>query len=49
MKPGQQTNLWLEFTMHAGMEGPHDFRVHVRTNDRVEPDKVLAVKSNWVK
>jgi hypothetical protein len=30
------------------MEGPHDFRVHVRTNDPIEPEKELTVLSNWV-
>jgi hypothetical protein len=39
----------MEFMMHAGMEGPHDFRVHVRTNDPVEPDKELIVLSDWVR
>jgi hypothetical protein len=49
LKPGQTTDLWMEFMMHEGMEGPHDFRVHVKTNDPDEPEKILAVKSNWVK
>ena len=35
--------------MHEGMEGLHDFRVHVKTNDSAEPEMILAVKSNWVK
>lgn len=34
--------------MHPGMEGPHEFRVHLRTNDPMEPDKQLAILSNWV-
>lgn len=34
--------------MHPGMEGQHDFRVQVRTNDPVEPEKELIVLSNWV-
>jgi len=38
----------LRFTMHEGMDGPHDFRVHLRTNDPEEPDKVLTILSNWV-
>ena len=33
--------------MHAGMEGPHDFRVKVRTNDPGEPVKELIVLSDW--
>ncbi len=34
--------------MHAGMDGPHEFRVRLRTNDPVQPEMVLVVKSNWV-
>jgi hypothetical protein len=47
LAPGQETTISLTFMMHAGMEGPHDFRVHVRTNDPQEPDKVLRVLSDW--
>lgn len=35
--------------MHAGMEGPHDFRVLIKTTDPLEPQKELAVLSNWVR
>jgi hypothetical protein len=48
LKPGESTTLSMEFTMHAGMEGLHDFRVHLLTNDRTQPDKTLTVLSNWV-
>ncbi len=34
--------------MHEGMGGPHDFRVHLRTNDPDEPNKELVILSNWV-
>jgi hypothetical protein len=34
--------------MHEGMGGPHEFRVHLRTNDPVEPEKQLVILSNWV-
>jgi hypothetical protein len=34
--------------MHAGMDGQHEFRVHLRTNDPAEPDKQLTILSNWV-
>jgi hypothetical protein len=34
--------------MPEGMGGPHDFRVRVRTNDPSQPEKELAVLSNWV-
>lgn len=49
MPPGQQTTVTLRFTMHAGMEGPHDFRVHLRTNDTATPETELVVKSDWVR
>jgi len=48
LKPGQETNLSMEFTMHAGMEGPHDFKVVLASNDPDEPTKELRVLSNWV-
>jgi hypothetical protein len=38
----------LRFTMHEGMDGPHDLRVHLRTNDPLEPEKELTILSNWV-
>ena len=40
--------MTLSFMMHEGMDGPHEFRVHLRTNDPEEPDKVLTILSNWV-
>jgi hypothetical protein len=48
IKPGEQALLSMTFSMHAGMDGKHHFRVHVRTNDPVEPDKLLHVYSNWI-
>ena len=33
--------------MHAGMGGPHEFRTPLRTNDRMQPERVLVVKSAW--
>jgi len=37
----------MDYMMHAGMDGPHQFDVHLQTNDPVEPEKVLVVRSNW--
>ena len=34
--------------MHAGMDGPHDFRINLRTNDPTQPNKELVILSNWV-
>jgi hypothetical protein len=37
----------MEFMMHKGMEGLHDFRVKVKTNDPVKPEMELVVLSDW--
>ena len=34
--------------MHGNMGGPHEFRVHLQTNDPQEPTKYLTILSNWV-
>ncbi len=47
MNPGEETDMSMQFMMHKGMEGQHDFRVEVRTNDKQEPNKELTVLSNW--
>ena len=47
IQPGQSTTLSMNFTMHAGMGGPHEFMVIVRTNDPVAPDRQLIVRSDW--
>ncbi len=39
----------MEFMMHEGMDGPHEFRVHVQTNDPNQPEKLLTVLSDWGK
>ena len=33
--------------MPAGMGGPHEFRVHLYTNDPDEPEMVLVALSDW--
>lgn len=45
--PGESTTLSLQFTMHRDMEGPHLFRIHLRTNDVAQPEKLLDVRSDW--
>jgi hypothetical protein len=37
----------MEFMMHAGMEGFHDFRVKIRTSDPDQPVTELIVLSDW--
>lgn len=49
LKPGESTVIQSGvFMMHEGMDGPHDFAVHLKTNDPVNPDVVVHVLSNWV-
>jgi hypothetical protein len=48
LKPGETTTVSMEFTMHSGMEGYHDFRLHLLSNDPLQPEKELVVLSNWV-
>lgn len=45
--PGQEATITLRFMMHAGMDGQHEFRVHLWTNDPQELDKQLTILSNW--
>ncbi len=47
LKPGEETTLSVAFMMYQGMGGPHDFRVHLRTNDPNMPDKTVQVLSDW--
>jgi len=47
LQPGQETEVSTEFTMHEGMGGPHLFEVRLRTNDVVQPDRVLKIRSLW--
>jgi hypothetical protein len=48
LDPGERTTLSMEFMMHGEMQGFHDFRVHLPTNDPAQPDRTLTVLSNWV-
>jgi len=48
LKPGEQTVVTMSFMMHQGMEGMHDFRLHLPSNDPTWKDKELVVLSNWV-
>lgn len=36
------------FTMHPGMDGPHNFGVHLKTNDPINPDLIVTLLSNWI-
>jgi hypothetical protein len=48
LHPGEEATVTFSFMMHEGMDGAHDFRVHVRTSDPETPDKTVEVFSNWV-
>ncbi len=48
LRPGESTTVTsAEFMMHPGMDGQHDFAVHIQTNDPAHPDLVVHVLSNW--
>ncbi|MCJ7432531.1 MAG: hypothetical protein MUO77_03495 [Anaerolineales bacterium] len=49
LKPGESTIVESSvFMMHAGMDGRHNFAVHLKTNDPANPDLVVNVLSNWI-
>jgi hypothetical protein len=49
LKPGESTTVQSSaFMMHEGMDGPHNFAVHLKTNDPANPDLVVNVLSNWI-
>jgi len=49
LKPGESTIVQSSaFMMHEGMGGPHNFGVHFKTNDPVNPDLIVNVLSNWI-
>ena len=48
LEPGQEATVSFTFSMHEGMDGPHHFLVHVRTNDPVIDDQYVHVTSSWI-
>ena len=48
VQPGQESQISMTYTMHEMMGGPHEFRVHVLTNDPNQAEIVLTALSNWV-
>ena len=48
LRPGETTSLTMQFAMHEGMGGQHDFRVQLATNDPQNPSTELQILSNWV-
>jgi hypothetical protein len=48
LKPGESTYVRSpDFMMHEGMDGPHDFALHLKTNDAENPDFVVRILSDW--
>ena len=48
LKSGESTTVASSnIVMTRGMGGPHDFAVHLVTNDPQNPDLVVHVISNW--
>ena len=46
LQPGESTYVESSvFMMHPGMDGPHDYGVHLKTNDTSQPDLVVHVKT----
>lgn len=49
LKPGESTTVTSAvFMMHPGMDGKHNYAVHLLTNDPSQPDLIVNVLSNWV-
>lgn len=48
LNPGQSTYVQTpEFMMHQGMDGKHDFAIHLKTNAPANPDYLVHVLSDW--
>ena len=48
LKPGESTYLESTvFMMHPGMDGKHDYALHIETNDPDTPDMIVHILSNW--
>jgi hypothetical protein len=48
IRPGEEATVSIQFMMHEGMGGQHEFLTHIMTDDPVEPDKQVRILSNWV-
>ena len=48
LQPGESTTVTSAiFSMHPGMDGKHNYAVHLVSNDPQQPDMVVNVLSNW--
>jgi hypothetical protein len=48
IKPGESTNISMEYFMHDAMGGMHNFNLILMTNDPVDPVKTVSIISNWI-
>lgn len=48
LAPGEAAIVSMEYSMHEGMGGPHEFNVHLNTNDPAQPETTFIALSNWV-
>lgn len=48
LRPGEITTVSMRYTMHPGMDGQHDLRIHLLSNDPNNPEIELTALSNWV-
>jgi hypothetical protein len=48
LNPGETTTVSMQFMMHGDMGGPHNFKLHLPSNDPTTPDVTANVISNWV-
>lgn len=48
LRPGEIATVSMRYTMHPGMDGEHDLRIHVFSNDPDNPEIELTALSNWV-
>lgn len=48
LKPGQSTQISMQFMMHGDMGGKHNFRLHLPSNDPAKEGYWVTVLSNWV-
>lgn len=48
LRPGEIATVSMRYTMHPGMDGPHDLRIHLRSNDPINTEIELTALSNWV-
>ena len=48
LQPGESTVVESSvFMMHPGMDGHHDYAVHLKSNDSTNHDLVVHVLSDW--